>query len=141
MARTHARVKGKSGSTRPVAADLSFVTMKKAEVEKLIIKFAKEDMNQSKIGLVLRDTYGVPSIKKITGTSIGKILEKQKLKFAIPEDLQALVVKAKRLTKHLGTNLRDTHNSRGLQLIESKIRRLSNYYKKAGKIPANWSMK
>jgi small subunit ribosomal protein S15 len=140
MARTHARVKGKSGSTRPVKADLSFVTMKKADVEKTIVKLAKDDVKQSMIGLILRDTYGVPSIKKVTGKSIGAILAEANVVTKIPEDLNALVVKATALKKHLEANTRDVHNKRGLQLIEAKIRRLSKYYKVKDKIPANWSM-
>jgi len=139
MARTHARVRGKSGSTRPAVADLSFVSMKAKDVEKLILEFAKEDMTSSKIGMILRDSYGIPSVKLITGKSIGTILEEAKQEVAVPEDLAALVVKVKSLKKHLGNNLRDTHNKRGLILIESKIRRLSTYYKKAGKLAANWS--
>ncbi len=139
MARIHARTKGKSGSTRPVKSDLSFVTVKKAEVEKLVEQFAKDDMVPSKIGLVLRDTYGVPSVKKVTGKSVTQILEEKKLLTTIPEDLNALVVKAKALKKHLDNNTRDTHNKRGLILIESKIRRLTKYYKKTGKVPQNWS--
>ena len=67
MARTHARVKGKSGSTKPAVADLSFVTIKKEEVIKLILDMAKEDVSLSKIGMVLRDTHGVPSVKKLVG--------------------------------------------------------------------------
>lgn len=138
MARTHARVKGQSGSTKPVEADLSFVTLKKKEIEELVIKFAKDDVKLSQIGLILRDTYGVPSVKLTTGKSISKILEDAKITFKLPEDLEALVIKATALKKHLEFNTRDTHNKRGLQLIESKIRRLSGYYKKTGKLPANW---
>ena len=141
MARTHARVRGKSGSSKPVVADLSFVTMKKADVEKTIVKLANDDIKASMIGLILRDTYGVPSVKKVTGKSIGAILAEAKIVFRIPEDLEALVKKATALKKHLESNTRDVHNKRGLQLIEAKIRRLSKYYKVKGKIPANWSMK
>jgi small subunit ribosomal protein S15 len=138
MARTHARRKGQSGSKRPVNADLSFVTLKAKEIEKLVTEFAKEDKRPSEIGLILRDTYGVPSIKKITGKSISKILEESKVNFTIPEDLQALVTKASKLRKHLENNTRDTHNKRGLQLIESRIRRLSNYYKRNNKLSQTW---
>ncbi len=141
MARTHARVKGKSGSTRPVVADLSFVTLKKADVEKLVIKMANDDVKQSMIGLILRDTHGIPSIKLVTGKSVSKILAEAKIEFRVPEDLAALVAKALALRKHLESNTRDTHNKRGLQLIEAKIRRLSTYYKKKGMLASNWSMK
>jgi len=140
MARTHARVKGKSGSTRPVNADLSLVSLKKEEVESLIIKLASDDVKPSMIGLVLRDKYAVPSVKAVCGKSIGKILEEKKLSLNVPEDLASLVERAKKLKKHLEFNSRDVHNKRGLLLVESKIRRLSAYYKKTGKMPANWSM-
>lgn len=141
MARTHARVKGKSGSTKPVVTDLSFVTVKKADVEKLVLELAKEDVKSSMIGLILRDSHGIPSVKKMTGKSVGKILEENKINVAsIPEDLTALVVKVRGLKKHLGMNTRDIHNKRSLQLIEAKIRRLAKYYKNTGKIPANWSL-
>ena len=138
MARTHARVKGKSGSTKPAVADLSFVTIKKEEVVKLILDMAKEDLSQSIIGLKLRDTYGVPSVKKIVGKSISQILKENKIVSLIPEDLKALVVKTKALKKHLEHNNSDTHNKRGLILLESKIRRLSTYYKKTNKLASNW---
>jgi len=140
MARTHARVKGKSGSTRPVVADLSFVKYNKKEVETLIVKLVKEDdIKPSKVGLILRDTYGVPSVKLVTGKSISKILEENKLSLLVPEDLAALVVKIKKLKKHLELNSRDTHNKRGLILLESKLRRLVKYYKNNGRIENNFS--
>jgi len=140
MARIHARVKGKSGSTRPVKVDLSFVTLKKAEVEKLVIKLAKEDVKMSVIGITLRDTYGVPSVRAMTGKSISDILKKENLLTKVPEDLQNLIDRATRLKKHLGNNSRDTHNTRGLALIESKIRRLTKYYKNTGALPESWKM-
>lgn len=141
MARTHARVKGKSGSSKPVVADLSFVTLSKKEVEAKIIEMAKNDTPPSIIGLTLRDAYGIPSVKKFTGKSVTEILKEKNMLTAVPEDLNALVIKAKALRKHLENNTRDIHNKRGLILIESKIRRLSTYYKNNGRIAANWSYK
>jgi small subunit ribosomal protein S15 len=138
MARTHARKKGKSGSKRPVTPDFSFVTLKPKEVEQLVVDLAKEDKKPSQIGLILRDSYGIPNIKQFTGKSISKIMEEKKLSLTIPEDLQALITKATTLKKHLESNTRDIHNRRGLNLIEAKIRRLSNYYKKGGRIASNW---
>lgn len=140
MARIHARVKGKSKSKRPVKIDLSFVTLKKDEVEKLVIQLAKEDVKMSMIGITLRDKYGVPSVRAVTGKSISDILKTENLLTSIPEDLQNLVDKAIGLKKHLGNNTRDTHNKRSLNLIESKIRRLSKYYKNKGVIPSNWNL-
>lgn len=140
MARIHARVKGKSGSSKPVNPEMSFVTLKAKEVEKLVIELAKDDIKPSLIGMKLRDSYAVPSVKKVTGKSIGAIINEAKLEAKLPEDLQALVDRALKLKKHLEFNTRDTHNKRSLQLVESKIRRLSKYYKKTGRVASNWSM-
>lgn len=139
MARMHARKKGKSGSKRPVKADLSFVQLKEKDITKIILDLSKDDVKPSKIGLILRDSHGVPSVKAVTGKTIGKILVENKVRKQVPEDLAALVTRAKNLKKHLEKNSRDIHNKRGLILIESKIRRLSDYYKKANKIEDNWS--
>ena len=140
MARIHARTKGKSGSQMPATMDLSFVTLKPKEVEELVVKMSREDAYEpSKIGLVLRDKYAVPSVKALCGKSISKILEEAEELDKTPEDLRALVTKATALKKHLAANPRDEHNKRGLLLIESRIRRLSNYYKRIGRIDMNWS--
>ncbi len=39
---------------------------------------------------------------------------------------------------HLKEHGKDVSNKRGLQLIESKIRRLARYYKEKGILPADW---
>lgn len=141
MARMHARRKGKSGSHRPVDVDLSFVKYKEKEVVDLILKLVEDDVKPSKIGIVLRDSHGIHSVKKITGKSINKILEENNKGLSVPEDLTNLVEKAKGLKKHLEKNSRDVHNKRGLKLIESRIRRLVKYYKSNNKLPEGWSYK
>ena len=139
MARMHARVKGKSGSTRPVSKDVSFVKAKPKDIIELILKMAKEDIKPSVIGLVLRDTHGIPSVKLVVGKTINQILADNKASLSIPEDLAALVVRAKGLRKHIEKNKRDTHNKRGLILIDSKIRRLTKYYVNKKKLPVGWT--
>jgi small subunit ribosomal protein S15 len=138
MARTHARIKGRSGSKRPVNADLSFVQYSAKDVEKMIVEFGKEDKTPSVIGIILRDTYGIPSVKKLTGKSVTDILKENNLLHEIPEDLASLIKKAENLKKHLVNNKKDLHNRRGLSLIEAKIRRLGKYYKRTGRLPENW---
>jgi len=138
MGRIYAGKKGKSGSNRPVERDLSFVRISAKEVEEKVLQLTKENYQPSQIGLIMRDSYGVPSIKALTGKSISKILEENGNAPKVPEDLQSLVERFTKLSKHLEANPKDVHNKRGLQMIESKIRRLSKYYKKEGKIPMNW---
>ena len=59
------------------------------EIEELILKLTKEGNSTSKIGVILRDQYGIPDVKLITGMKITKILEKHGQKQEYPEDLMA----------------------------------------------------
>ena len=90
------------------------------------------------IGIILRDQYGIPNVKEVFGTKMSKIVEELNLKSKYPEDLVNLVRKASHLRKHLEENKKDLHSKRGLQLIESKIRRLVKFYKKQGIFPTKW---
>ncbi|MEM0476074.1 MAG: 30S ribosomal protein S15 [Candidatus Aenigmatarchaeota archaeon] len=110
----------------------------KEEVEKLVIKLAKEGYMPSMIGLTLRDSYGIPNVKEIVGKSILQILEKNDIKLEIPEDLLNLMKRAVKLREHLSIHKKDKSSQRGLILIESKIRRLEKYYKRVGKLPKDW---
>jgi len=139
MARIHARKKGKSGSTKPLrVSPPEWIVYDSKEVEELIVKLAKEGNSPSRIGITLRDQYGIPSIHQITGKKIGYFLRKNKLMSDIPEDLQNLIKKAINLRKHLEKNHKDKHNKKGLKLIESKILRLTKYYRGTGRLPKDW---
>ena len=60
MARMHTRRKGKSCSKRPmISENPAWVPLNATEIEDLIVKLAKDGMISAKIGLVLRDQYGV----------------------------------------------------------------------------------
>jgi len=139
MARMYSRKKGKSGSKRPSSKTLpTWVRYKSKEVELLIVKLAKEEKTASQIGLFLRDTYGIPDVKRLVGKKISTILKEHSLLPKIPEDLMALIKKAIALKKHLDENKQDRVAKRGLQLTESSIRRLIKYYKRIKKLPVDW---
>ncbi len=139
MARMHARKKGKSGSTPPPSkAPPSWVQAKPEDVESLVVELAKQGYTQALIGQILRDQYGIPSVKAITGKKIRQILKEHGLASEIPEDLMALIRKAVRVRKHLESHKKDMHSKVALIRIESKIRRLVDYYKEKGELPANW---
>jgi small subunit ribosomal protein S15 len=140
MARIHARRRGRSGSKRPlITKNPEWVPLNKEEIEKLVVKLGRDGLTSARIGLVLRDNYAVPSVKLATGKSITQILRENGLKPEIPEDLAALMRKAINVDMHLLENKKDVAAKRGLQLIESKIRRLVKYYKRQGVIPADWT--
>jgi len=139
MARMHSRKKGKSGSTKPIAKAVpSWVRYKAKEVELLIVKLAKEGKTSSEIGIILRDSYGIPDVKTLTKKSVTKILEEKKLGAELPEDLMAVIRKNVLVRKHLENNKQDKTAKRGLQIADSKIKRLVDYYKNTGRLDKSW---
>ena len=142
MGRLHSHNYGKSHSTRPLNPKApSWIKQDPKEIEELIVKYAKEDLSASQIGVRLRDQYSIPLVKPIIKKSITDVLEENDLKTELPEDMNNIVKKAIGLQKHLKTNKKDNRNVRSLELIEAKIHRLSVYYKKIGRIPNNWKYK
>jgi len=137
MARIYARKKGKAGSKKP-AIPAKWVEYKKDEVTQLVVKLSKDDISTAKIGQILRDQYGIPSVRDVTGKSVMKILQESGAKKEIPEDLLNLLKKAVLLHEHMAKNKKDNTSKHGLELLESKIRRLVKYYVKTKKLPAGW---
>ena len=70
-----------------------------------------------------------------------KILKENDLYTKLPEDLLSLLKKVVNLDKHLRENKKDVHSKRGMELTESKIRRLVKYYKKRKVLPKDWRYK
>lgn len=142
MARMYARRRGQSGSVRPYRKEApEWSNTDVAAIEKVIVDLSKEGVSTARIGLVLRDRYGVPDVKLATGKRIGQIVKEKGLEGEIPEDLKNLIVKALGLRKHLSENKKDVHNKRQMQLTESKVRRLVRYYVSSGKLPKGWVYK
>jgi len=139
MARLYSRRKGKSGSKKPIKRiKQSWIRYNEAEVEQLVIKLAKQGISQSKIGIALRDIYGVPDVKTLTGKSVSTILKENNLTSEIPEDILNLIKRETMIHKHLEANKKDKTALRGLQLTESKIKRLVKYYKTTGQLASTW---
>jgi len=134
----HSRKKGKAGSKKP-ATTAKWVEYKDKEVESLIIKLHKNDLNASDIGRILRDQYGIPSVKSATKKTITQILEENNLLHKIPEDLFNLLKRAVELRYHLLKSKKDYTSKHGLQLLESKIRRLIKYYVREGRLPKDFT--
>ena len=139
MARMHSGKHGKSGSTKPVRkTPPSWLKYKPFEVEKLVVKLAKEGKTSSQIGIILRDSYGIPSVKAVTSKKVYQIMSENKVIKDLPEDLRNLIKKVIETDTHMLKNRKDTSANRGIQLTESKIRRLVEYYKRTGIIPESW---
>ena len=142
MGRMHTHRHGKSHSIRPATLRVpSWVTLSPKEVEELIIKYSKDGLTPSQIGIKLRDQHSIPLVKPIIKKSLGQVLEENDLKADMPEDLENIVNKAVGLQKHLKENKGDNRNVRSLELIEAKVHRLSVYYKRIERIPKTWKYK
>jgi len=138
MARMYSRKHGKSGSTKPVVKKAAWVSYKDNEIEALIVKFAKQGKTSSEIGFILRDSYGIPDVKTVLKKKIMDVIKEKKLNKKLPEDLYSLIERDIALMKHLTSNKHDMTAKRGLQLTESKIKRLIKYYKGKGLIENNF---
>ncbi len=139
MAKMHSRGRGNSGSKKPLkAAKPTWVRYKPKEIELLVSKLAKEGKTSSEIGIILRDSYGVPSVKMLVGKRINELLKEKKLLPELPEDVIALMKRSVIVKKHLEANKQDMAALRGLQLTDSKIKRLVKYYKRVGTIQPDW---
>jgi small subunit ribosomal protein S15 len=139
MARMHSKKRGKSGSKRPSIKTIpKWVRYKKAEIEEIVVKLAKEGNSTSKIGLMLRDQFGIPSVKLLTGKTISQIMKNEKIYPKLPEDLFNLLKQTVNLRNHMEKNKADYTSKRGLELLESKIRRLGKYYVRNKILPLDW---
>jgi len=139
MARKYSRDHGKSGSKKPINKVLPvWVRYKAKEVELLISKYAQEGKSSSEIGIVLRDTYGIPDIRVLTKKKISKIMKENNVVPELPDDITSLIRRSVIIRKHLETNKKDETAKRGLLLTDSKIKALTKHYKKTGKLTSEW---
>ena len=142
MSRMHSKGKGASGSRKPHSqSPPEWSNSDKKEVEELILQLSEEGNSNASIGIILRDKHGVPNVRLVTGERISQTLERLGKSGKLPEDLMSLMRRALRLIDHLSQNSKDIHNRRQLELCESKIRRLSRYYRENNQIDSDWTYK
>ena len=116
----------------------AWIRVSPKEVEKLVGKFARQGKLPSVIGMILRDEYGIPDVKKLTGKSITKVIESSNVKYELPEELRALIQKSLALRKHIETNIHDMPSKRSLAKTEANIRSKIKYYKRTHKLAQDW---
>ena len=141
MARMHTRRKGQSGSKRPSTPRIPDWMEKEKDaqwVETKVVELAKAGNAPSMIGKILRDQYGIPLVRVIANKRIMDILRENDLERRVPEDLRNMIARAVTIRRHLEDNKKDFVSKRGLQLVESKIHRLSKYYRRKKVLPADW---
>eukprot|EP00906_Rhabdomonas_costata_P006303 RCo009242 len=139
MGRMHSKGKGISESCLPYRREApAWLKTSAREVVDMVCKLAKKGMPPSQIGVVLRDSHGIGQCQAVTGRKILRILKHKGLVPEIPEDLYCLIKTAVTCRKHLEKNRKDKSGKFRLILIESRIHRLSRYYRRVKQLPANW---
>merc|ERR1712242_482958 len=139
MGRMYGHGKGIASSAVPYRRrPPTWLKMKVDDVNDHICKLAKKGLTPSQIGVTLRDSFGVPQVKTVTGSKILRILKTNGLAPDLPEDLYYLIKMAVAIRKHLDKNRKDKDSKFRLILVESRIHRLARYYKRVKSLPATW---
>jgi ribosomal protein S15P/S13E len=100
-----------------------------AEVKEIILKIAEKnpELTSEKIGLILRDNYGIPRTK-IYGFKISQVL-KEANKYNSP-DLKNLKNKSQKLEEHLSKNKQDKRTHRSSIITKAKLKKVQDYLAK-----------
>ena len=100
------------------------------EVRAIILKLADKGMTAEKIGLTLRDQYGIPNVS-LYDLKIKKVLD-EKGKFQEPTTLN-LKAKLEKVIGHYKKNKQDKRAERSLIITKAKLKKREDYAAKKGK--------
>ena len=140
MARMYSRHKGKHGSKHyPIRRVPKWMKSTRDDVVRTVIELAKQKNSSAMIGTIMRDRYGIPDVRTMTGKNISDMMKANKVYPNMPEDMLNLLRHAVSMRDHLKRSRKDRHSLRSLLNLESKIRRLAKYYKKEKMLPQNWT--
>jgi len=95
------------------------------EVKAIVLKLADKGLTAEKIGLVLRDQYGIPKVK-IYDLKISKILGG---KFEEPTNLN-LKTKLQKIISHYKKNKQDKKAELSLTITKAKLKKREDYSNK-----------
>merc|ERR1712014_13622 len=139
MGRLHSKGKGISDSAIPYSrTPPAWLKTTPDQVVDQICKLAKKGATPSQIGVILRDSHGIPQIKGVTGSKILRILKKAGMGPEMPEDLHHLIKKAVAIRKHLEKFRADRDAKFRLICVESRIHRLARYYRNTKVLRPTW---
>ena len=132
---------GKSRSRKPdveIGSTPEGFSGTRSDIDNAIEAYAKQGMHQALIGQKLKEDKGLPYIKQFYGKRLAVVLKEKGYASDYPQDFFDLLKRATILRRHLDRNHNDVHNKVRLNRIESKIWRLSKYYKRSGALPVDW---
>jgi len=101
-----------------------WVKTSEKELKEIIVELAKKNA-PSKIGLILRDQYGIPTTR-IFGKKLKAYLEE--LNIHVNEDLENAEKKVDSLKEHVKTNITDRKAKHKLQKAQSRLNITRKYF-------------
>jgi small subunit ribosomal protein S15 len=96
------------------------------ELEKIIAELAGKN-SPSKVGIILRDQYGVPTTK-LYGKKLSHYLKNAGVE--TKEDLENAGKKVEKIKEHMKINITDKKAKHKLQKAQSRLNVLKKYYSK-----------
>lgn len=96
------------------------------EVKEIIFRIVEKnpEITSEKIGLILRDNYGIPKTR-VYGFKISQVLRENN-NYKSP-DLNNLREKAEKLKKHIIKNKGDKKTGRSLIITKAKLKKVESY--------------
>src|SRR3989344_3242809 len=113
-----------SKSTQTLMEKPVWLKYTEEEIKAIILKLANKGMTSEKIGLVLRDQYGIPKVK-LYNLKISKILKEKDI-FQEPTD-KNLRIKLERIINHHKKNKHDRTTERALVITNAKLKKSEEY--------------
>lgn len=105
----------------------AWMKLDEKELEAIVVKLAKQGLTCEKIGLELRDKYGVPTTK-VSGKKLGSILKSNNLYVDATE--KNLETKREKISKHLEKNKQDKRAMRSFTIIKARLAKYGKYKKR-----------
>jgi|SRR3989344_481458 len=117
-----------SKSTQTLMEKPVWLKYTEEEIKAIILKLANKGMTSEKIGLALRDQYGIPKVK-LYNLKISKILKEKEI-FEEPTN-KNLKIKFDRIIEHHKKNRHDRVAERSLVITNAKLKKREDYINKS----------
>ncbi len=123
---TNNMTKEKAPASEQKAEKPSWLVIKPAEVEKIVLDLHNQGIAPAKIGVILRDKHGIPKTK-LVGRKVKAIIEGNKSAF--PTEISQVQTRIKNLERHSAQHKHDYTAKRAhmkKQWIVNKLTKLEN---------------
>ncbi len=118
------KIEAKNEASEPKSDKPSWLKMKPAELEKIVVDLYKQGEPIAKIGLILRDKHGIPKAK-LLGKKIAQILIDAKV--TLRQENEEITKRMESLKAHFEKNKHDQPAKKKLVAHMWAVKRAKNY--------------